>query len=96
VKAKDAALAARLVEALDELPRVRKGLHAKSKFYDGFELELIAAEVSDGETQGGSHYFNVPPDLAPPILDAAEKVIRAKLKALGVSLSAGQRQEHES
>lgn len=84
MNAKDTALAARLVEALTELPLVRKGLHAKSKHYDGFVLEIQAAEVSDNVTQGSDHYFNVPPELAPPILDAAEKVIRAKLKALGV------------
>jgi hypothetical protein len=85
MKAKDAALAAHLVDALAELPRVRKGLHEKSKWYDGFVLELQAAEVSDGETQGAKHYFHVPPELAPSILDAAEKAIRDKLKELGVS-----------
>lgn len=84
MKAKDTALTAGLVAALKELPHVRKGLYAKSKFYDGFVLEIQAAEVSDGETQGASHYFSVPPELAPPILDAAEKVIRNKLKALGI------------
>jgi len=89
VKAKDAAVAAQLVKALGELPRVRKGLHAKSKYYEGFVLELLASEIADnGETQGCEHYFYVPPSLAPPILDAAEKAIRAKLKALGVSVPA--------
>lgn len=86
MKARDAKLANHLVECLAELPRVRKGLHAKSKYYDGFVLELQASEISDGETQGSNHYFHVPPELAPPILDAAEKVIRAKLKALGVTV----------
>jgi hypothetical protein len=84
MKAKDAALGAQLAEALAELPRVRKGLHAKSKYYDGYVLEIQAAEVSDGETQGSDHWFYVPPELAGPILDAAEKVIRDKLRALGV------------
>ena len=87
MKAKDAALAAQLVEALAELPRVRKGLYAKSKFYDGYVLEIQAAEISDNETQGSDHYFNVPPSLAKPILDAAEKVIRDKLKTMGVKVS---------
>lgn len=84
MKAKDTALAAQLVEALAEVPRVRKGLYAKSKYYDGYVLEIQAAEVSDGETQGANYYFSVPREMAAPILDAAEKVIREKLKALGV------------
>lgn len=86
MKAKDTALAAHLVEALAEVPRVRKGLHAKSKFYDGFVLEIQAAEVTDGETKGADHYFHLPPDMAGPVLDAAEKVIRDKLKVLGVKV----------
>ena len=86
MQAKDAELAAHLVAALAELPRVRKGLYAKSKFYDGFVLEIQSAEVSDGETQGANHYFSVPRELAKPILDAAEKAIRDKLAALGVKM----------
>lgn len=91
MKAKDTALAAHLVAALAEIPRVRKGLRAKSKYYDGFALELIAAEMSGDESQGGSHYFYVPADLAGPILDVAEKVIRERLRALGVLLTTGVR-----
>src|SRR5258708_2678239 len=55
MKMQDAAMAARLVEALAELPRVRRGLHAKSRLYDGFVLEIQAAEISDGVTQGAAH-----------------------------------------
>jgi hypothetical protein len=84
MKAKDAALAAQLVEALAELPRVRKGLYAKSKYSDGFALEIQAAELDDGVTQGADHYFHLPREMAAPILDAAERAIREKLKALGV------------
>lgn len=86
MKAKDTELAAQLVSALAELPRVRKGVYAKSKLYDGFVLEIQASEISGNETQGSDHYFHVPPSLAKPILDAAEKAIREKLKALGVSI----------
>jgi hypothetical protein len=86
IKAKDTALAAQLVAALCELPRVRTGILAKSKDYDGYVLEIQASEISDGETQGSDHYFHVPPSLAKPILDAAEKAIRDKLKDLGVTI----------
>ncbi len=65
MKMQDAAMAARLVEALAELPRVRRGLHAKSRLYDGFVLEIQAAEISDGVTQGADHYFHVPKSLHP-------------------------------
>lgn len=87
MKAKDAARVARLVECLEELPKVRKRLRAKpTKFFDAFALELSAAEMSDGEGQGSEAYLYLPADLAPRILDAADRVIRDELKRLGVEV----------
>lgn len=76
--------AAPLLVALEELPKVRRNLRDKSMDYDGFMLELSAAEMHCGEGQGSAHYFYLPPDLGDEVLTATEKIIRAKLKALGV------------
>lgn len=77
-------LAANLNDALRELPKVRRALTGKSKLYDGFALELSAAEMSGGESQGANHYFYLPPAIGQKALDEVEKVIRAELEALGV------------
>jgi hypothetical protein len=55
-----------------------------SSFVDCIHLELSATEMSDGEGQGSSHYFTVPPKIGRAILDAADKIIRAELQKLGV------------
>lgn len=69
-----------LIEALAELPRVRKRLTAKpSKFHDGIVLEISAADINGGETQGSEAFFHVPASLGKPILDAVEAEIRRAL-----------------
>jgi hypothetical protein len=86
MKADDAARAADLVKALREIPKVRRQLKSgKSKYYDGYALEIQSAEMSDGESQESDHWFDVPRELAGPILDAAENVLRDELKRLDVS-----------
>ena len=79
--------AAVLTHALKELPKVRKRLRAKpSKYHDAIGLELQAADISDGVTQGSNAYFHVPSKLGELILDAAEHVIRKELKKIGVKI----------
>jgi hypothetical protein len=41
--------------------------------------------MSDGEGQGADHYFYIPPNVGRAILDAADAIIRAELKRLGVT-----------
>lgn len=85
MKGKDAHRAAQLYAALTELPRVRRSLSDRAgKWHDCIHLEMEAAEMRDGETQGSSHYFTVPPDVGRDILDAARTIIRKRLEKLGV------------
>lgn len=85
MKAKDAKIAAGLYEALTELPKVRKQIATgRSKFYDGYALEIQSSEMSNGVGQGSDHYFSIPKEMAGPVLDAIEKVVREKLKKIGV------------
>ena len=86
MKAKDAEIGAALCVALKELPKVRRALSDKppDRFNDCVHLELQAAKMNDGESQGSSHYFNVPPKIGRVILDATDKIIRAELRRLGV------------
>lgn len=80
----NAKLGAGLVAALRELPKTRRALSDKPRLYDGVHLELSAAEMQDGESQGSNSYFNVPPKIGTAILNAAEKIIRAELKRIGI------------
>ena len=85
MKPKDAKLAAVLCEALATLPKTRRALSDKPRrMYEGVHLELQAAQMQDGESQGATYYFTVPPKLGRIIVDAAEKIIRAELKRLGI------------
>jgi len=94
MKSQDTKRACHLVDALNELPVVRKRLRAKpGKFHHAVHLEIQVAEMVDGVSQGSQAYFNIPPELAPAILDAAEKVIRAELKYLGVTLPSTDRED---
>lgn len=91
MKAKDAKLAAQLVEALESLSNVRDALTDRpvhkygQRLYDGIYLEMQAAQMRFGESQGSDHWFDLPPAIGREILDAAEKIIRARLKKLGVT-----------
>lgn len=82
MKRKNLRLAADLHEALTELPKVSRALNGKSKRYDGFALELSAAEMSEGLGQGSAHYFYLSPEIGQKVLREAEKIIRAELDAL--------------
>lgn len=85
-------LAAQLLDAFAELPKVRRALTDKpDKFHDAVHLELSAAQMSGGLGQGSDHYFYVPPALGRAIVDAAEKIIRAEMKRLKVDLPTGKR-----
>lgn len=88
----DARYAVLLFEAITTLPKVRRALSDKPPkgkgrpdYVDAIHLELIASEMSDGEGQGGVHYFYVPPALGRAICDAAEPLIRAEMKRLGIT-----------
>jgi hypothetical protein len=81
----DARYASQLFAAIAELPKVRRALSDKpTKYHDSTHLGLSAAEMSDGFGQGSNHYFYLPPALGRAILDAAEPLIRAEMKRLGL------------
>jgi hypothetical protein len=85
MKAKNAKLGADLVAALKVLPKARRALSDKPHgYHDAIWLEMQAAEMQDGESQGSTHWFDVPPRIGRKILDAAEKIIRAELSRIGV------------
>lgn len=78
-----------LVEALKEIPKMRKqisGKAEKEKYTDYWSLEMSAAEMKDGEGQGSSAYFYLEGEFALKVLDAAETMIRKDLEELGVEL----------
>jgi hypothetical protein len=78
---------AALLEALAEVPRVRRRLKQKpNEFHDAIVLEISAADFAHGETQGSDAYFHVPLVLGPSILDAAEQAILAELKRRKVKI----------
>ncbi len=84
MKANDALIAADILNALDGLPDVRKGLKHKSKYSDPVVLEVGAFEGDDNGGAGHGSVF-IPLSLASKILDAAEKVLLDELTRLGVS-----------
>jgi hypothetical protein len=85
MKEQDVRDAAQLFEAIADLPKVRRALTGKpGKFYDAIMLELSAAQMNDGVGQGSNHYFYLSPKLGGAILDAAERVILAEMKRLGL------------
>lgn len=89
MRAKDAKLAARLVDAMGEILLVRKRLLAKpnSPGIDDIGIEISAADMAEGIGQGSQAYFYLPKEFGGPLLDLAEKLIRDRLRALGVTLS---------
>ena len=83
MKAKDCALAADLVRSLGELPDVRSGMKDKLGHYDRIVLELSAYAGDDNGGEGHGSAM-IPPAIAKKVIDAAETIIRAELKRLGV------------
>lgn len=82
----DARYAVELFKAIAALPKVRRALSDKSgEHHDSVHLQLLAAEMENGESGGGSHYFCVRPALGRAICDAAEPLIRAEMKRLGIT-----------
>jgi hypothetical protein len=85
VTAEDARYAAELLEALDHLPDVRKGLKDKPD-YGAMHLEIAAYE-REGDSGGTSHGSALLPiRIATRILICAELAIMAELERLGVDL----------
>lgn len=85
MKAERTQEAAALVKALKVLPSVGRALSDKpGKYHDCTWLELQAAEMAEGESQGTEHYADVPPRVGRKIVAAARKIIEAELRSLGV------------
>jgi hypothetical protein len=89
MKAADTKLAASLVAALEQLPKMRDQIGGKTEIdrylCDRYALELASAEMSDDEGQGSDAYFYLETPLALRILDQVEQAIRDELKRLGVT-----------
>lgn len=85
MKAKHASKAAVLVKALKALPRIGRTLSDKpGKYHDCTWLELQAAEMQDGTSQGSKEWCDVPPETGRKIVAAATAIIKAELRKLGV------------
>lgn len=83
ISEKNARLAVYLFKAIKELPKARRRLSDKGgKYYDAIHLQLMPAEMVDGDGQGGSHYFYLPPALGREVLDAVEKIVLREMARL--------------